>query len=133
MESQSRSIVSADDKESSDKSTRVEAETQKLKSSIESMQQSITSTQSQLSSVLSQFRALQNPTRHVSAEEPSESSGTDEETLSQAEATLRSHVKMLQQYNEIRDIALSLMQITAEREGKTFAQVMEEKGLDKDD
>lgn len=50
-----------------------------------------------------------------------------------AAATVRDHIKLLHEYNEIKDVGLGLLGMIAEQRGARMKEVMEEFGLgDKD-
>lgn len=44
--------------------------------------------------------------------------------------TVQKHIKLLHEYNEMRDVALGLMGMVAEKRGVVVGEVMEEFGLD---
>lgn len=54
-------------------------------------------------------------------------------TLRSAEAILQAHVKQLGKYNAIKDIAMSILGIIAEKEGRTLMEVMVDRGVAEDD
>lgn len=58
---------------------------------------------------------------------------SDEVMLEQAQIIVTEHIKLLHQYNEIKDVGLGLMGLIAEKEGKRLGEVMEERGVDNKD
>lgn len=53
----------------------------------------------------------------------------DEEALQAARRTARSHIGLLQEYNEMRDVAQGLMGLIAEKRGVRIVEVMGELGV----
>lgn len=50
-----------------------------------------------------------------------------------AEQHIKSHIKQLQQYNDVRDIATQLMGLIADKRGVRFIEVQQEFGVAADD
>jgi hypothetical protein len=53
--------------------------------------------------------------------------------VAHAKTIVNDHIAKLNRYNEIKDIALGLLNLIAEREGRRLADVMEERGLSETD
>ncbi|KAJ9628649.1 hypothetical protein H2203_002551 [Taxawa tesnikishii (nom. ined.)] len=53
--------------------------------------------------------------------------------LDHANAVVKRHIKLLHDYNEIKDVAMGLMGITAEQRGVRIAHVLEDFGMDAKD
>ena len=53
--------------------------------------------------------------------------------LTEAQAVLDGHIKLLGQYNELKDAGMMMLGLIAEREGRVVREVMEERGVGEDD
>ena len=58
---------------------------------------------------------------------------TQRTTLANAQPVLDRHIKLLGQYNELKDAGMMMMGLIAEREGRVMRDVMEERGIGEDD
>ncbi|KAK5459871.1 hypothetical protein LTS15_004000 [Exophiala xenobiotica] len=117
----------------------------KMNSSIESRKSSISSTQGQLSDALRQISQLPSfSTQQQSTTSPALASSLNADTslgLSDEEqAALRyanhvfaRHISLLKEYNDIKDVAMGMLSILAEKKGCRLAEVMEEYGVNEDD
>jgi len=112
----------------------------KLQAQISSLQSAISSTQSQLDSTLSQLSRISSPITstdvNIDASANADGDGpssTSEELLTHASGTLKHHIRLLSTYNAIKDTALMLLGIIAERDGKRLAEVIAEKGISEED
>lgn len=75
------------------------------------------------------------PTQHrsVTSTSPAQLSTQDNERLASASAILANHVKTLSKYNAVKDIAMDMLGILAEQQGKTMKEIMMERGISEDD
>lgn len=122
----------------------------KLQSSIQSLQETIGSTEDQLSKTLQKLSQLKTVTAEPSLKGPSRPQGlpapvvsnsgspvqTKEEeqaTLQHAQAIIARHIYLLKSYNEIKDVAMGMLSIIAEKEGRRLVDVMEERGVSEKD
>lgn len=53
--------------------------------------------------------------------------------MKHASATLKRHIKLLHDYNEIKDVATGLVGLVAEQRGERVKVVMEEMGVGEED
>lgn len=61
------------------------------------------------------------------------SSPDPEIALAEAHAVIKRHIRLLHDYNEMRDIGMGLMGLIADSRGVRVRDVQEEFGVDKDD
>lgn len=67
----------------------------------------------------------------TSAPTPKELSSADAEAaMTHANTTLKQHLKLLHDYNEIKDVATGLMGMIAEQRGVRVSEVMQEMGVE---
>ncbi|KAL6249978.1 hypothetical protein RBB50_002279 [Rhinocladiella similis] len=125
----------------------------------ETLKSNMASTERHLSEVLSQVSELpsfaaspvkSNTTKASSATSSSSLSGASfsSTTASASAAGLSSqeraaldyvdhvfsnHISLLKEYNEIKDVAMGMLSILAEKQGRRLAEVMEDHGLTEDD
>ena len=59
--------------------------------------------------------------------------GTQQQSLVKAQRVLDQHIKLLSQYNALKDAGMTMIGAIAEREGKRVVDVMSERGVDVDD
>ncbi|KIW89691.1 uncharacterized protein Z519_09847 [Cladophialophora bantiana CBS 173.52] len=131
----------------------------KLLASIETLKSNISTTEAQLSSKLREITQLKsfprsnsyNSTEPVLCSSPQDSapvtapdqqgssltgsiSGeTEKVALSHAQSIINRHISLLKSYNEIKDIAMGMLDLIAEREGRRLKDVMDERGVDERD
>lgn len=55
-----------------------------------------------------------------------------EDTVKRAQVIVRTHIKQLTRYNELKDLSMVLLGMIAEAEGKRVQEVMEERGVKRD-
>ena len=56
-----------------------------------------------------------------------------QQVLNEAQKILDQHIKQLGQYNQLKDIAMGMLGIIAEKQGKPLREVMEARGVEDDD
>ncbi len=55
--------------------------------------------------------------------------GDKRATVDEARAVVKAHVEMLTRYNETRDIAMGLLGMIADNQGRRLRDIMEERGI----
>ncbi len=63
-------------------------------------------------------------------EEEEEEEAQQEQAMGQAKKRVTKHIRLLHQYNSIRDIGTGLMGLIAERKGERMVDVYQEFGVD---
>ena len=100
-----------------------------LLASIETSKSKITDIEGQLSIKLQEFSKLKSF--------PAEQEGLNEmkeiTALGHAQSIINKHISLLKRYNNIKDIALKMLDLIAEKEGKRLAEVMEERSVSEKD
>lgn len=87
-----------------------------------------------VSELLSQRTALVNSfTPSSNASEPEDSDVRAKLAVDIANEKIKSQIRQLQQYNDIKDIGTQLMGLIAEKRGCRIAEVQEEFGISADD
>jgi len=102
---------------------------QKLQTQLSTLHNSINNTQGRLTSTLSTLTS-------ISPIPPQAVPPLDSQLqlqVNHAEAILARHIRLLHQYNAIKDIGLGLMGLIADKEGKRLKDVMEERGVGEKD
>ncbi len=123
----------------------------KLVDSIQALQSKISSTEEKLRSALqriSQLKSFQPESRPTNGgAAPSASSlattpkalqslrltESEEAALAFADEIFARHIARLKEYNELKDIAMGMLSIIADKQGRRLAEVMEERGVDEKD
>ena len=109
----------------------------KLLATIETLKSKTTSTETQLSTKLHMITQLSSFPISFPAPElrTDQEINQDQEkaALKHAHAIINKHISMLKQYNEIKDIAMGMLSLIAEKEGKRLVEVMEERGINEKD
>ncbi|EXJ91026.1 hypothetical protein A1O1_04133, partial [Capronia coronata CBS 617.96] len=67
------------------------------------------------------------------AEAQAETEVEEAEALNHANAIFSRHISLLKEYNKIKDIAMGMLSLIAEKEGRRLVKVMEERGLNEND
>jgi hypothetical protein len=102
--------------------------------SIETLQANIAQTKEELDLRIQEINRLDSCTTRQSKPDVSHGADTgDKAALAHANALVDEHITLLKQYNRIKDIALGMLGIIAEKEGKRLAEVMEERGVKESD
>ena len=104
--------------------TTTHPSTADLLTKIATLQSQTSTLQTQLSSTYAQLTAKTTP----GSESESESGLSD--PAAKAEAILKRHIRLLHEYNEIRDIGMGLMGLIADARGVRLAGVMGEFGVE---
>ncbi|KAJ9603300.1 hypothetical protein H2200_012078 [Cladophialophora chaetospira] len=100
----------------------------KLLASIATLESKITTANSQLSVKTQEVRQLQSfQQQQVVTDDP------DKAALAHAQVIANSNISLLKRYNEIKDVAMGMLSLIAEKEGKRLAEVMEERGISEKD
>ncbi|RMD43464.1 hypothetical protein DV735_g1650, partial [Chaetothyriales sp. CBS 134920] len=113
-----------------------------LQEKITQVQASIEHTKQQLSDTLDKLSANKPEQQHTAL--PAKPVGLatyplsdlrpeQQQSFVHAQAILDRHIKQLGKYNQLKDIAMDMLGIIAEREGKTMREIMEARGIDDDD
>ncbi|KIX95026.1 uncharacterized protein Z520_09336 [Fonsecaea multimorphosa CBS 102226] len=132
----------------------------KLLASIENLKSSISTTEAVLSTKLREITQLKSFRASTSNEDNQEStqfssrqgaapetaqkkrdsfvssstlSEDDKAALAHAHSIINSHISLLKSYNEIKNIAMGMLSLIAEKEGRRLKDVMDERGIDEDD
>ncbi|EXJ66046.1 uncharacterized protein A1O5_10660 [Cladophialophora psammophila CBS 110553] len=131
----------------------------KLLASIETLKSNISTTEAQLSTKLREITQLNSfpgsnsnnstepavcssqqgsaqvtaPGQQGSSLTGSISGDTEKEALSHAQSIINRHISLLKSYNEIKDIAMGMLGLIAEKEGRRLKDVMDERGVDERD
>ena len=53
-----------------------------------------------------------------------------QELLTHAQGIFEGHIALLRRYNDTKDIAMGMLSVIADRQGKRLAEVMAERGVD---
>lgn len=67
---------------------------------------------------------------HPSGHQPQYTDTEAAPVLKRAGGVIRTHIKLLQEYNAVKDVAQGLMGILAEKKGVRIVDIMEEFGID---
>jgi len=105
----------------------------KLLKSIETMKSNISTTESQLSTKLHQITQLNCFPAPSPDEQAANQQTIDKAALQHAQTIITKHISLMKRYNEIKDIAMGMLSLIAEKEGKRLAEVMEERGISEKD
>lgn len=106
----------------------------KFQSQICALQAQIANTQASLDKTLAKFRdQLSATTAELPPGSTSDSLQSELDSLAQAEAIVRRHIKLLHDYNEIKDVGQGLMGLIADARGVRLTEVMEEMGAGEKD
>lgn len=90
--------------------------------------------ESAVAELLSQRASLVNSVSPASdTQEPEDTDARAKLAVDAANAKIRSQIKQLQKYNDIKDIGTQLMGLIAEKRGCRIGEVQEEFGIDPDD
>lgn len=103
---------------------RQQARRTKLLSSIETSKSNISTTEFQLASKIQEVTQLESFKQQTTL-----NYDQDKAALAHAQVVANKHISSLKRYNEIKDIALGMLGLIAEKEGKRLAEVMEERGV----
>ena len=118
---------------------------QELKRKIDQRLSTIEHTRAQLDETLTKLSALpsfreQASTLSLEKAQPMSLNATmmnlppeQQQTLVQAQKTFDRHIKQLGQYNQLKDIAMGMLGMIAEKEGKTLREVMGARDVQDDD
>ncbi|RMZ86375.1 hypothetical protein DV736_g6396, partial [Chaetothyriales sp. CBS 134916] len=113
-----------------------------LQEKIRQLQSSIEHTKVQLCDTLDKISASQQYRQHTSSlPKPSalatwplsDLSPEHQQSLVHAQTILDHHIKQLGKYNQLKDIAMGMLAIVAEREGKTMREMMAAREIEDDD
>ncbi len=104
-------------------STTTPTGTSKLHTQLSDPQSQTSALQTQLSNTYAQLNAKTALTPQ-SQSEPG--SGSESDAAAKAEAILKRHIRLLHEYNEIKDVGLGLMGLIADARGVRLAEVMGE-------
>ena len=102
----------------------------RMLSSIEVLKSNVSSTESQLSAKLHEITKIES---FQSSQQSDTKTDTDKAAQAHAQSIINKHISLLKRYNEIKDIALGMLSLIAEKEGKRLAEVMEERGVSEKD
>lgn len=106
----------------------------RLLSSIEDLNSKIASTESQLSVKMQDLKGLKSFQHGKdAATDDSNDADMDKAALSHAQSITTKHVSLLTRYNEIKDVALGMLSLIADKEGRRLAEVMDERGVSEKD
>ncbi len=121
--------------------------------SLQTLQSKISTTEAQLSATLRQIAQLQTfpkpldlnpdsdsdlasstPNLNTSistaiSPTPTPAPSTEESALTYANHVFTRHITLLKQYNEIKDIAMGMLSIIADKEGRRLVEIMDERGM----
>lgn len=120
--------------------------------SIGTLRSNIASTKQQLSTVLQQICKLDSYSSRSDMTTPSASLSRENQTggaksppptvcndidveaaLDHANAIVSRHISLLKEYNDIKDIAMGMLSLIADKEGRRLVEVMEERELSEQD
>ena len=102
--------------------------TLKLQSQISTLQTQISTTQRTLDETLAKLQHHLPTTADTPQASPDETAAQ-----AQAQAIVKRHIKLLQSYNDIRDVGQGLMGLIADSRGIRLREVMEEMGVGEKD
>ncbi|EED18246.1 DNA repair protein Swi5/Sae3, putative [Talaromyces stipitatus ATCC 10500] len=105
------------DQAKSIKDSDMERHTTQLNEKMNSLQSTITNLENQIATLQSQLQEATSKLRSPNA--PSQ--------------TVQNHIRLLHDYNEIRDIGQGLLSLIAEKRGVRYKDVLEEFGVDAND
>ncbi|OQU97271.1 hypothetical protein CLAIMM_03225 [Cladophialophora immunda] len=71
--------------------------------------------------------------QHDSSVPASLSAEDEKAALAHAHSIINRHISLLKSYNEIKNIAMGMLGLIAEKEGKRLKDVMDERGVNEDD
>ncbi|RMZ83540.1 hypothetical protein DV738_g1087, partial [Chaetothyriales sp. CBS 135597] len=112
-----------------------------LREKIRQVESSIEHTKLQLSDTLDKLSANKQERQHSAFPAKSSSLATyplsdlrpeQQQSFVLAQTILDRHIKQLGKYNQLKDIAMDMLGILAEREGKTMREIMEARGIEDD-
>ena len=115
-----------------------------LQRKITQLGSTIEHTELQMAEALSKLSTLSSFQEQSSTTSPSRAPSThsnamadlsldQQRTLALAQNTLDRHIEQLGKYNQLKDIAMGMLGIIAEREGKTLREVMQARDVEDDD
>lgn len=104
-----------------------------LQSTISTLENQLISLQSQLQEVTSKLRSLPLPPHPTENTYWSPTNRNDRCPNTTPSQTVQNHIRLLHDYNEIRDIGQGLLGLIAEKRGVRYKDVLEEFGVDHDD
>ena len=106
----------------------------KLYTSNQRLKTTITATHARLSTAIGQITQLKSfPSTSPGETSPNFSSDIDKAALSHAQTIITTHITQLKRYNEIKDVAMGMLGLIAEKEGKRIAEVMAEREISEKD
>ena len=100
----------------------------RLLASVATLKSKITDAESQLSVKTQEIRQLQSFQQQHELKDD-----LDKAALEHAQVIANRNISLLKRYNEIKDIAMGMLSLIAEKEGKRLAEVMEERGVGEKD
>ena len=116
--------------------------------SIETRKSSISSTEERLSDALHQISQLPSFSTEQQSTTPTTPpasslnadtslglglSGEEQAALRYANHVFARHISLLKEYNNIKDVAMGMLSILAEQQGRRLTEVMKEYGLNEED
>ncbi len=114
-----------------------------MNSSTETRKSRISSTQEQLSDALRQISQLPSfsteqqsmtpPASSLNADTSLGLSGEEQAALHHANHVFARHISLLKEYNNIKDVAMGMLSILAEKQGRRLTEVMKEYWLNEED
>ena len=121
----------------SPRSLELQRKTTQLRSTIETIETQLGEALSKLSTLPSfqQQSSTTSPTKATFAplNAVPDLSPDEQHTLRQAQRRLDKHIQQLGQYNQLKDIAMGMLGMIAEKEGKMLREVMEARDVKDDD
>ncbi|KAK5061551.1 hypothetical protein LTR84_008095 [Exophiala bonariae] len=117
--------------------TRIRPKPKPTPKSISALEAELASLETQLTTTLSRLAALQQePQPQQQSPSPSDSqpqqrpqSPTHDQQILDAQAIFTRHIAQLRRYNDIKDAAMGMLSLIADREGKRVAEVLDERGV----
>lgn len=101
----------------------------RLLASIASLETNISTTEAQLSRALHQI----SQSDAFKSKQEDTNTNSDAAALQHAQHTVANHINLLKSYNEIKDIAMGMLGLIADKEGRRVAEVMEQRGISERD
>jgi hypothetical protein len=102
----------------------------KLKTSIAALESKISKTEADLSAKVHEITQLSSFPSQLHEE-----AGRDLEkiALGHAQSVVNKYISRLKQYNEIKDIAMGMLSLIAEKRGERLADIMDDRGISEKD
>ena len=115
-----------------------------LQYKITQLKSTVEHTEAKLGETLAKLSALSSSQARLAIGSPAKSTPTSiikvssltpdqRHILNEAQKTLDTHIKKLGQYNQLKDMAMGMLGMIAEKEGKTLREVMKDRDVEDDE